>query len=577
MNMNTTNMTDSVIVDDDKKITSNIVSNEVYKKMASKTLTKISDSIKNSLGYYGSSTIIEDRINGHVITKDGYTILKSMKFENPISTTIFEIIKKVSYNLVQTVGDGSTSSIVIAEALFNFIQNAMNKKDDPNNLTSVFDISLKKYSSKEIFDCLKEIEKELITEINKVATPITDKNFEKLKNIAEVSNNNDTKTGTNIYDIYSKIKDEGFIYLENSSDTEDSYEMVNGIEFMGGMISEDFSTDKNRVECKFKDCHIFMCNDRLDSTDLNYMVDVVGTLVAQHTKPVVIIAKSFSVEFVSCWLINKRQNPDLKICLIDFPFANKNQEEIFKDIAIYTGATIFDKNSFGEDDYKNNFYKMLGSCDEIVINNRTTKIIGRHGFENNINDRIEFIEEQINNLKQYKSDDYEFKIFQLEKRKANLKSLIVKYYVGGDTELEKNTRKYLIEDSIYACKAALETGYVSGGNLTIPKIIQNKIFGDLIIENNLKNNLYMLIKSSFVECYTSVLKNKFSNNDSIINDIISECLKNNEIYNLKTDKYEFDNETGIINSAKTEIEILKATFSIVGLLVTSNQYIGKSF
>ena len=548
------------------KVTSNIVSDKIYKEMARKTLNTIADSIKNSLGYYGSSSIIEDKVNGHTITKDGYTILKNMKFENPISQTIYEIIKKVSYNLVQTVGDGSTSSIVIAASLFNFINDAM------NGTTEQYDLS--KYSPKEIFDCLKSIEKELIEDIKNVAIPITDDNFEKIKSIAEVSNNNDESTGSNIYDIYSKIKNEGFIYLENSSTNEDHYEFINGIEFMGGMIAEEFSTNKNKIECTFKDPHIFMCNDRLDSTDLNYMVDVIGTLVSQHTKPVVIIAKSYSVEFVSCWLINKRQNPNLQICLIDYPFANKNQEDIFQDIAIYTGATIFDKNAFSEDDYKKNFYKMLGKCDEISITNKTTKIIGRNGSESEIEERIKSIDEQIENYKSYKEEEYEFKTFQLEKRKANLKSLIVKYYVGGDTEIEKENKKYLIEDSIHACKAALETGYVSGGNLTIPKIVFNKMLD--LPEISLETTLYNIIYNAFTSCYKSVLLNRF-NNSLKVNNMIFECVEDNSIYNLKTDNYEDDKDTNIINSALTEIEIMKATFSIVGLLVTSNQYIGKNF
>lgn len=547
---------------------SNIVNDKEYKEISVATLETIANSLRKSLGYYGSSTIIEDKMNGHIATKDGYTILSHLKFESPLSITIYELIKKISFNLVQTVGDGSTSSVVIAESLFKNINKAMKK-------------SLKKYSPKEIFDALKSIEDKINEGIKEYhpATLIFDENFDVIRKIAEVSNNNDPKVGQNIYDIYKKIGKEGFIYLENSKDREDHYEFLEGLEFASGMIAEDFSNNKNKPECTFKDPHILMCNDRLDSTDLNYMVDVVGNLVARHTRPVVIIAKSFSAEFVSCWIINKKQNPNLDICLVDFNFADKNQEEIFKDIALYTNSTIYDKTFESEEELKENFYKKLGTCTEISINNRTTRIVG-HSCDNSvIEDRIKYIDEEIEKFKALKDDSYDGRIFKLETRKANLKSTVVKYYVGGDTELEKNNRRYLIEDSIFACKAALETGYVSGGNLFIPKFLNttgivSHTFGIDDNTHNLFNTLETLISDAFLECYKCVLRNA-SIPERKINKIIKQCIEESKIYNLKTTEMEYDSETDIVNSLKTETEILRAVISIIGILVTSNQFICK--
>lgn len=544
---------------------SNIVNENDYKDISGKALMHIADSLKKSLGYYGSSTIIEDKINGHIATKDGYTILSHLKFESPLYTTIYEIIKKISFNLVQTVGDGSTSSIVIADALFRMISKAMN------------DNTLSGYAPKEIFDALKNIEIIINENIKKFSKTITEENFEVIRKIAEVSNNNDSKVGENIYNIYKTIGREGFIYLENSrGNGDDHYDFLNGLEFSSGMISEDFSNNRNLPECNFKEPFIFMCNDRLDSTDLNYMVDSIGTLVARHTKPVIIIAKSFSTEFVSCWIINKKQNPDLNICLVDFNFANKNQEEIFKDIAIYTKSTIYDKTFDKIEDFKANFYKMLGSCDEAVINNKTTKIIGRRCSDEELNDRVSYIEDQIKFYEDLKDESFDYKIFQYKTRLGNLKNTIVKYYVGGDSEFEKNNRKYLIEDSIFACKAALNSGYVSGGNLAIPKCIKYIITNveDYKTLSDLEKLMLNLLYDSFVQCYICVLKNANITNKKAEN-ILNNCICNKEIYNLKTKKYENDENTDIINSLMTETEILKAVISIIGILVTSNQFICK--
>lgn len=553
-------------ITDNDKITCNIVDEKQYKKLVNMTLEKISQSLVKSLGYYGSSAIIEDKISGHTASKDGYTILNSFKFQNPIATTIYEIIKKISFNLVQTVGDGSTSSVVIAKELFDGINNAMN---DPSN-------PLSNCPPKIIFDTLKSIEDELKEEIGKVATPITDDNFDVIRKIAEVSNNNDNNVGQNIYDIYKKIKNEGFIYLENSKTNEDHYEILNGIEFASGMVAEDFSNDKNKPQFTAKEARIFMCNDRLDSTDLALMVDSVGYIISQMTAPLVIIARSFSVEFVSTFQVNKQRQPGIQICLVDFNFASKNQEEIFKDIALYTGCEIYDK-SMGSERLGKNFYKMTGKCSEIQITNKTTKIIGMNCSQEDIDERVKGIDENIEALKELNDPTMDSRIFQLETRKANLKSLVVKYFVGGDTEFEKNNRKYLIEDSIFACKAALQSGYVSGGNLIIPKILSDN--SNLIGEVNgdpVRNALYDIILKSFKNCYSYVLGNRFVNKDEI-KPIVDKCINEGLIYNLKTDKYEKDSETDIINSAMTEIEIMKAAFSIIGILVTSNQFIGRAF
>lgn len=545
---------------DSSNIKSNIVNDKNYHEYALKTLSIISSCIKQSLGYYGSSSIIEDKMVNHIVTKDGLTIMKSIKFDNPISNTILDIVKKVSRELVETVGDGSTSSVVIADNLFNML----NKSE-----------ILKDYSSKEIMVNLKEIQNMLLKEIQKIAVPINDDNFDVIRKIATISNNNDEIVGNNIYEIYKDIKTEGFIYLEDSYDEEDHIVKIEGIEFSSGMVADDFSTNKNKVEGKFKNPFIFMCNDVLDSKDLNFMVDTIGNLVSRFTKPVVIIAKSFSNEFVNCWLINKKQNPNLEICLVDFAMTQSGKH-IFEDIACYTGATIYDK--LHEDSSKlEDVYKMLGSCDEMQITNKTTRIIGRNCSDEDIKARIDAITEQIEEYKlAEESKGKEIFLFNLEKRRANLNSKIVKYLVGGNSQLEIESRKYLIDDSILACKSALESGFVMGGNLTIPRIFYNMNENNKNF-SNIQKELINIINCSFIDCFKEVIRNKLKKaSDEDISRIINNCICENNIYNIKNNSYENILDTNVLNSAMTEIKILESTISIIGLIATSNQFISKT-
>ena len=542
-----------------KNMPSNIINNEEYIEKVRYTLETISDSLSKSLGYYGSNTIIEDKINGHIITKDGYTILKQIKFDDPISSTILDIIRNISRDLVEEVGDGSTSSIVIANNLFGKINNLLKTRNVPMKI---------------VLESLEKIENDLITAIKKSSKKINKKNFKKLKSIASISNNNDSRLGEMIYDIYKAIGKDGFIYIEKSHIEEDYFEILNGIELKRGLISKSFANQLNKREFIANEPFILLCNDRLDSTDLNLMVDMVGNLTAEHMKPIVIIAKSFSVEFVSCWELNKRNNPNLNIALVDFSFASFDKYEEFEDLAIYTGATIYNKK---DGETPDRFYNLLGKCDKIIIDESTTKIINGNFNQNDLDKRIEEIESNISDIKTNfaNSRSYEKDLFRLQTRKANLKSKIAKFYIGGKTDIEKENKKYLIEDSISACRSALNYGYVSGGNLTIPKLIKNGKL-DSSGYNEFELELVNQIYETFLDCYKQVLKNSQLFNDDKIETICENCVENLMIYNLKKRDFESDIFTDIINSSMTEIKILKSVFSIIGLIATSNQFISKN-
>ncbi|PTU25818.1 hypothetical protein DA469_21770, partial [Bacillus subtilis] len=207
--------------------------------------------------------------------------------------------------------------------------------------------------------------------------------------------------------------------------------------------------------------------------------------------------------------------------------------------------------------------------------------------------RIEYLNtrlEEINKREKYidtTEDEY-----RIKKRIADLNCSIANLFIGGSTELEKETRKFLMEDAVFACRSALRNGYISGGNLIIPRIIDKNL--DVIIEKiisdkslfryfndvekyNFIKEFSIKIKQAFRNSFETVLMNKFEDNENLIDDIISECIVNDKIYNLKTDEFEDISNTKIINSTQTDIEIMKATFSIIGLLVTSNQFVSVQY
>ncbi|AMS01312.1 chaperonin GroEL [Bacillus phage AR9] len=558
-------------------VKSNVADQSKTKEVITETLNTLTTILSNSLGPYGSTSIIQDKLTvNHAITKDGYSILNKIKFDNEIASTILDIVKKISRSLVREVGDGSTSAIVVSNSLFKELDSLITEFKVPR---------------KDIIDTLAKFEEVLVEFIKNEATEITEENFNIIKEIATVSNNNDEKAGQIIYDIYKEIGANGFINLELSDDIVDSYTVTKGIELNRGYITNDFANQVDKVTTELKDALVFMSNQTLDESDSDLIGSLMGDVMLGRKKPLVIISKGYSSEIVNMLRINHRRDELKDLVAIDYALATDHHRESFEDLAIYLGATIYDKFEMGQLDAFD--IDKLGKCNKVTVNENTSKLIEGQGDPEAIKERIEYLNtrlEEINKREKYidtTEDEY-----RIKKRIADLNCSIANLFIGGSTELEKETRKFLMEDAVFACRSALRNGYISGGNLIIPRIIDKNL--DVIIEKiisdkslfryfnddekyNFIKEFSIKIKQAFRNSFETVLMNKFEDNENLIDDIISECIVNDKIYNLKTDEFEDISNTKIINSTQTDIEIMKATFSIIGLLVTSNQFVSVQY
>ena len=177
----------------------------------------------------------------------------------------------------------------------------------------------------------------------------------------------------------------------------------------------------------------------------------------------------------------------------------------------------------------------------------------------------------------------DMKIYELRKRLSRLMGSSAILHVGGKTRAERMTRERLIEDAVFACKSALQYGYIPGGNISIPKVLLlNKepfsmLLGEkykyLPIENIRSFFAYFIdvLVETFLESYRAVLNNSYMD-EQATEDVIDKCLEENLFYNLKLHKYEDYDETNVINSVNTDIQILRSCMSLVGILSTSNQF-----
>lgn len=554
----------------------NIIDEEDTKIIISKVMEILSSTISKSLGPYGSTTVIQDPYGmDHSITKDGYSILNKISLRGGLQNAILSMVKKISKSLVQEVGDGSTSSIVVAKEMYDLL----NKFFGNNNIPR-----------KDVLDFLSALEKEVEKYIKLISLPLQSK--EELMKVASISNNNDNTLGELVADIYDELGYKGFINLELSPTSETYHKITNGIEVLRGYINFIYVNQNDKITCTFEEPRVLMVNDELNEEDMMFLAELL-TLSMASEFPLVIIAKGYSSDITNFLNNNKVKHKNLlKIVPIEYDLGSMIKMEEFQDLAIYLNGTVYDKYNgerLEKSDAGKFFMEKMGKCSKVVVNEKRTLFI-----EGEFNEEaVEYRTQQIDELEEAVRDkgniaDISEELYILEKRRNQLKGKIASLYIGGASDIEKKSRKDLVEDSIYACKSAIENGYVIGGNLIIPSILINKrkdllkslvdneeLFRGMNIESKIvvSNNLLNIIVDSFRKSFYQVLHNKYKDDDACTS-ILNNCLDENRslnIFNLKTSEYETIKNTEVVNSSKTDIEIMKSVFSIIGLLASSNQ------
>lgn len=558
-----------------REMRTNIIDEETSQLIIGKTLNKISNSIANTLGPYGSYTIIKDPYGiDHSITKDGFTVLNKIRFDGSMQSAINNIVVKVSRALVQEVGDASTSSVIVADAMYDTLIDFFNRNILPR---------------KDVLDTLTELEDIIEEYIFSYSKKLTNK--EQLTKIASISNNNDRKLGDLVASIYEELDFQGFINLELSPNNNTFYKITNGVEVERSYINFIYTNQKDKTTCIYENPKILMCNETLDETDLEFLGQILEMTVASGN-PLVIIAKGYAPDITNVLNCNKvKLKEKFPVLPIEYSLSNLRQHSEFEDLAIYLGATIYDKyndNAIPPEEAGKFFKNGLGTCNKVTSDGKRTTLVEGHYNEEMLNDRIDLIDEAIEKLNEKKNyTDISMEKYDLERRKNTIKGKIASLYVGGDSDIEKRTKRDLVEDSIFSCRSAIKYGYVLGGNLIVPHILRHN-FTDIV--NKILNNteifkgftkeerkgyvseLLDLVAESFLVSFTRVLYNKFRNYDTAKRCALN-CIQDSElkIFNLKNNRFESIENSEVINSAKTDIEIMHSVFSIIGLLASSNQ------
>ena len=495
-----------------------------------KGINTLADAVKVTLGPRGNCVIIGSLDGSPRVTKDGVSVAKEIILDDPYENIGAQLIKEAAVKTLNTVGDATTTSTILAQAIVNGCQKALDKGVSPIEIKEGINTALK--------DVLSYIKDNTI-----------DINDNDIKNIATISANNDEELGSLIGDAFNKIGRDGVITVEESSNETTKVEIINGMQFDRGYLAQHFVTDYVKDTCILENPYILITEHKMNRmNDLKFVL----TQIAGEGRSILLIAEDFDDSVLEALKANKLSGT-LKVCAIKAPSFGEYRKLILDPPPPPPGGTNISYDSGLE--LSDVTMNMLGSCGKVIVNKTTTTIVKGNGKIEDINNRVANIKHELACVEADPSLNGSFLITLHKERIAKLTGGVAVIYVGGTTDLERSERKDRVDDAVAATKAAIEEGVVIGGGVTyynaIGNIADDSVGADILIQA-LATPIQLLIRSAG------------SDPDIVLPHIGDTCG-----FNAKTGALVNMYEEGIIDPAKAARLALENSVSIGNLFLST--------
>ena len=415
-------------------------------------LNTLADAVKVTLGPRGRNVVLEKKWGAPTITNDGVSIAKEIELSDPFEKIGAELVKEVAKKTDDVAGDGTTTSVVLAQALV---------REGLRNVAAGADpISLKRgieKATQAVSDALLKIAKEVETKEEIAAT-------------ASISAA-DPAIGDLIAEAIDKVGKEGVVTVEESNTFGTTLELTEGMRFDKVYLSAYFVTDPDRQEAVFEDPYILIANQKISAIkDLLPIVDK----VIQSGKQLLIIAEDMEGEALATLVVNKIRGI-FKSVAVKAPGFGDRRKAMLQDIAILTGGQVISEEVGLK--LENIELDMLGRARKVVVTKDETTIVEGAGESDAIAGRVKQIRQEIENT----DSDYDRE--KLQERLAKLAGGVAVIKAGAATEVELKERKHRIEDAVRNAKAAVEEGIVAGGGVAMIQA-GAKVFDSLKLEGD---------------------------------------------------------------------------------------------
>jgi chaperonin GroEL len=401
----------------------------------------LADAVRITLGPKSKCVLIQKKWARPIVCNDGITIAKEIELEDPEANLGAQMIREASERTGDTVGDGTSTSAILAHAIF--------AEGLHNVAAGASAVDLKRGLDRGLrvtVEALKGLSRPVASRLEKAQ-------------IATIAAHNDETIGELVADAYEKVGAEGVITVEEAKTTESTLEVVEGMQFDRGFISPYFITDPEKMEVALDDPLILLHEKRLGN-----MKDMLPLLeqVAKAGRPLLIIAEDVEGEALATLVVNKVRGT-LISAAVKAPGFGDRRKDMLQDIAILTGGQVIAEELGLK--IENLTLTEMGRAKRVLIDKDKTTIIEGGGSKTAIQGRCAELRKQIEKT----TSDYDKE--KLQERLAKLSGGVAVIRVGAPSETEMKNRKEAIEDAINATKAALAEGIVPGGGLALLRLI----------------------------------------------------------------------------------------------------------
>lgn len=519
-----------------------IVYGEEAREALIKGVNAVADAVKVTIGPKGRNVIIEKEYGSPQIINDGVSIAKEVEIEDPIENSGAKLVIDVASKTNDNVGDGTSTSCVLAQAMINDGLRAVEKG----------------YNAVQVKKGMQLAAQEIAKKLDELATPVD--TSDAIAQVAAISAGNDDEVGKLIAEAMEKVGKDGVITVGESKSFDTTLEITEGMQFNRGYLSPYFVTNKEKGIAEYDNCYVLCVNRTISG-----MKEIMCILeqVIQEGVPLLLIAEDIEGEALASLTINSLKKT-IKVVAVKAPDFGIHRTNKLKDIATLTnGKCAIDELNLKVENFN---IEDLGKADKVVVTKDNTTII--------VNKRTPELESYIGVLKAHAEvEENPFEQDKIKERIAKLSSGVAVIKVGALTEVEMKEKKLRIEDALNATKAAVKEGVVAGGGIALLRAYDLANETEVDVNESIGKG-YEIVYQALLAPITQIIDNTGADAKEVIRTIHTHKGLTYG-YDALNDKYVDMIEAGIIDPVKvTKSALLNAT-SIASMLLTTEAAIVK--
>ena len=493
----------------------------------------LADTVKVTLGPKGRNVVLEKSFGSPLITNDGVTIAKEIELEDHFENMGAKLVSEVASKTNDIAGDGTTTATVLTQAIV---------REGIKNVTAGANpIGIRRGIEAAVAAAVEALKNNAIPVANKEA----------IAQVAAVSSRSE-KVGEYISEAMEKVGKDGVITIEESRGMETELEVVEGMQFDRGYLSQYMVTDNEKMVADLENPYILITDKKI--SNIQEILPLLESIL-QSTRPLLIIADDVDGEALPTLVLNKIRGT-FNVVAVKAPGFGDRRKAMLEDIAILTGGTVITEDLGLE--LKDATIEALGQAAKVSVDKDSTVIVEGAGNPEAIANRVAVIKSQI------ETTTSEFDREKLQERLAKLSGGVAVIKVGAATETELKEMKLRIEDALNATRAAVEEGIVAGGGTALVNVISAVAALELEGDEATGRNIVLRALEEPVR--------QIAYNAGYEGSIVIDRLKNAELgtgFNAATGEWVNMIEAGIIDPVKVSRSALQNAASVASLILTT--------